>query len=119
MFGFAITKFHKKGEKTMSKEKQIEEMANDIEVIGCNGRIDFYRTAEILYTAGYRKHEWISVEERLPESHDTILYSDGESVDACYFLDDHFVTLDTYEADTIYGVTHWMPLPEPPKMKGE
>lgn len=35
--------------------KQIEEMANDIEVIGCNGRIDFYRTAEILYNAGYRK----------------------------------------------------------------
>lgn len=39
----------------MSKEKQIEEMANDIEVIDCNGFVDFYRTAEILYNAGYRK----------------------------------------------------------------
>lgn len=43
-------------EETMSKEKQIEEMVKDIEVIGDGyGRIDFYRTAEILHKKGYRK----------------------------------------------------------------
>ena len=64
----------------MSREKQIEEMAKDIEVIGDGcGRIDFYRTAEILYRKGYRKQsegEWISVDERLPDENDRFLIVD-------------------------------------------
>lgn len=61
---------------------------------------------------------WISIDERLPEARETILYFDGEWVDACFFDGDDFMTLDTYESDKIDGVTHWMPLPEAPKMKG-
>lgn len=106
-------------------EKQaIAEMANILE----QAKIDAHATigsmnygfgmwyAKACYNAGYRKQEWISVEDRLP---------DGQG---------HFLTVD----DTGYimvamwtnqfgwfshickanKITHWMPLPEPPKMKG-
>ncbi len=70
---------------------------------------------------GFRKQEWISIADRLPE----------ESVDVLVVVKiGNRVSVDT---DRIYGgkwfnygklghlqgyVTHWMPLPEPPKMKG-
>lgn len=86
---------------------------------------------ETLYEAGYRKQsesfsrphendgEWMSVEDRLPEKGGLYLV---------------YTTLNLFEVDTfqLYEeedmpvgcwwelqdyVTHWMPLPEPPKMK--
>ena len=65
----------------MSKEKQIEEMAkslceNDFCSTECHARCrlpansycwDVEIIAEKLYNAGYRKQEWISVEDRSPE----------------------------------------------------
>lgn len=39
----------------MNKDKQIEEMAKDIEVISNGNYIDFYKTAKILVEKGYRK----------------------------------------------------------------
>lgn len=65
--------------------------------------------------------EWISVEERLPNNYAEVL---------CFLSDLEFIIL-TY---TNYGIwkngwiegeaedfriTHWMPLPKPPQMKGE
>lgn len=67
----------------------------------------------------HQKDEWISVDERLPEEEgNTVLYYDGTNVDACLFYFGHFHTIDLYESDRIDGVTHWMPLPTPPMMKG-
>ena len=107
----------------MSREK-IEEMANDIEVIG-NGsdHIDFYRTAEILYRKGYRKQEWISVDERLPEGKAPIIVTDGEKVIVAYrnwLYRSNSTGKLRCPANYRNGmvVTHWMPLPEAPKMKG-
>lgn len=115
--------------------------------------------AEQLYKEGYRKQEWISVEDRLPESGvrcllccDVKLYDgthrqyvcDGYHAERfkeeCYSADDECVTEYNEETDEYYlhegwyecinnwddyssiaiddTVTHWMPLPEPPKMKG-
>lgn len=103
--------------------EQIEEMAKIIarrSKAFRNPNVAFMTTAtktsESLYNAGYHKQEWISVEERLPE-------------------DDGFVLLCTSKGAIIKGhyehkhgrwsglnnrlnVTHWMPLPEAPKMKG-
>lgn len=64
---------------------------------------------------------WVSVKDRLPE----------ENLGACIVYDgfkvqhaDHYIidgehlwnTPDCYESEEIRGVTHWMPLPEPPKV---
>jgi hypothetical protein len=125
----------------MSREKQIDEMAKLIcnfpQCINYNSIGECKPTecqiadkAEALYNAGYRKQsepfsqphenggEWISVEERLPEEDETVLYYDEKYVSACMFFSEEFNTLDTYESSIVDGVTHWMPLPEPPKMKG-
>jgi hypothetical protein len=65
-----------------------------------------------------RKDEWISVEERLPESRKFVIACDEYgNVGEAYFYkrDRKFEWVDDGERAF---VTHWMPLPEPP-MKGE
>ncbi len=60
--------------------------------------------------------EWISVKDRLPENYDSVLvYCKGNSsiVDVCSYSDSiGFMGIAPYWIELI---THWMPLPEPPK----
>jgi hypothetical protein len=50
--------------------------------------------------------------------------SDGGEPEFAIFYDHYngygptFVTPDCYEEERIEGITHWMPLPEPPKEEG-
>lgn len=44
------------------EEKQIEEMAGDIEVVFNYGYVDFNKTAEKLYAKGYRKALEVAIE---------------------------------------------------------
>ena len=97
----------------MSREKQIEEMAKVIEqrckrdcLPSCDECI-----AETLYYAGYRKQEWISVNERLPEKNKTCLCTDGIYIGTVYYSGR--VGLEDYAP--FDQITHWMPLPEAPK----
>ena len=111
----------------MSKEKQIEEMAeitsrdcgncNNCKYVGMKGDgvdcIDYF-FANTLYNAGYRKQEWNSVEERLPnEGVRVLVWLKGD--------DRQYTSIDTdrlsFKKWVRWGrlVTHWMPLPEPPK----
>lgn len=83
-------------------------------------------------------NEWISVDERLPEEHDSILarfYSDGtQTPGMCRRLSDEVIITGVYDDGSKFvthsrthdgewhvslvvsmTVTHWMPLPEPPK----
>ena len=99
-------------------EKQIEEMAKIISVAnGYSSNSDYYREdAEDLYNAGYRKQEWISVEERLPVIQGKYLvYTYDRRMFMCDLID-HYCNGDLQFDD--YRVTHWMPLPQPPQMKG-
>ncbi len=119
----------------MSKEKQIEEMAKDLctlnrecedcpfqlRGIKCNPK----KNAERFIAKGYRKQsEWISVDERLPEANTQVLAinSDGEFYVATYI--EHKISPSargymTWASGMYNGKpTHWMPLPEAPKMKG-
>lgn len=107
----------------MSRE-QIEEMeivmlANDMHDLNRKRSVlDWFWIAEQLYKAGYRKQEWVSVDERLPENYN----------DCLLFLDNEQIVIGWYHASAkafveggialINEVTHWMPLPEAPKMKG-
>ena len=63
--------------------------------------------------------EWIPVNERLPEENTDVLVSVDENSDdcgmhVCDYYDGKFLRAD---AGYIWGVTHWMPLPEPPEVK--
>ena len=59
---------------------------------------------------------WISVEERLPENGKFVLVSDGDDIDtACRYKALTPDEVETFFWDSVLEVTHWMPLPEPPK----
>lgn len=104
------------------KDKQIEEMA---QIIAAADDICLAKTISMaLYDAGYRKQEWISVEDRLPENpKDVLCYyrfgrGDGDLGmmfvgTLCYFCFDK--NPHWQHSETGLVVTHWMPLPEPPK----
>ena len=119
----------------MSKEKQIEIIGlkktlcvKPCDICSHYGKksqcIPEY-TANRLYEAGYRKQEWISVDERLPEESGIYL---AYSVLGNRLILDYsarhklFNSFDSYSAEEAegfaIGVTHWMPIPEAPKMKG-
>ena len=113
----------------MSKEKQIEEMACDMctVIANCNSPYDpiascaAYRCAKKAYEKGYRKQsEWISVEDGIPKKWQKCL---------CYYPEKDYgskIVVDYAETDSggfaeqfRFGKpSHWMPLPQPPKMKG-
>lgn len=84
----------------------------------CELEEDNQKICTDLYTAGYRKQEWISVEERLPDKEGTYL----TCTDKDKILMDVFCIYPSHGTKFGVGgngkVTHWMPLPEAPKMKG-
>lgn len=79
--------------------------------------------------------EWVSVEDKLPKENGTyIVYAqDKNSPDGVGIWYENKVTTADYDVDLICWwwnersndyditdiVTHWMPLPEPPRMEGE
>lgn len=109
------------------KEKQIADMAHYV-CTSCeyeyNGTCDLHRfpeqchsavrVAKAFYNAGYRKQSgWISVCERLPEMHEDVLCLYGRSVEINFICSD-----GTWCGIRNRPITHWMPIPEPPNMKG-
>lgn len=64
--------------------------------------------------------KWISIKDRLPEIGKSVLiyypYWDGDEIQVAK-LDDDEITFDVCGEFNIGvgAVTHWMPLPEPPK----
>ncbi len=110
----------------MKDEKQtIEEMAKDVvrSISWCDDvipTVDCIGTAAALYGIGYRKQNgWISVDERLPDNYQEVLclMKKGDFRVLCWGYSEW-----TWIDEIVYwnerDVTHWMPLPEAPKMKG-
>ena len=77
-----------------------------------------YRFADHLISNGVTVQEWISVKERLPQEkvncivHYKHAYCDNDDyweIGMCFYDGEKF------QFDPAYKVTHWMPLPVPPK----
>ena len=76
------------------------------------------RFADHLIANGVTVQEWISVKERLPQEkvdcivHYKHAYCDNDdywAIGMCFYDGEKF------QLNSAYKVTHWMPLPEPPK----
>ena len=76
------------------------------------------RFADHLIANGVTVQEWISVDERLPEEkvncivHYKHAYCDNDDyweIGICFYNGEKF------QMNWSYKVTHWMPLPQPPK----
>ena len=97
-------------------QKQIEEIKDWIDsMYGCDCAyfgVDGLMIAEGLYHAGYRKQEWISVEEELPETSGSYIISTdkGGVCTAHYYAD-----AKKFSAPFGKSVVYWTNLPEPPK----
>ena len=83
--------------------------------------MDQYTATEMAYKHGYEKGyavgkpKWIPVGERLPHMYQSVLVCDVRDnfVGTCSLYSDVWVNGNTtYKLE---GMTHWMPLPEPPK----
>ena len=74
--------------------------------------------ADFLINNGVTVQEWISVDDRLPEEkvdcivHYKHAYCDNDDYWAIGFC---FYDGEKFQINPAYKVTHWMPLPHPPK----
>jgi len=120
----------------MSKEKQIVEIKECIDAVyGADCAyfdVDGFAIADKIYNAGYRKPEWISVDERLPDDGDLPIdclfaakVGDRVVVDwGCIGIQTDWRTreeeiymeiLHDWDEGEGCEITPWMPLPEAPK----
>ena len=61
--------------------------------------------------------KWISVEDRLPDNiNDVIVYMECSMQSAWYKPNVGFIS-NSFGGNITHAVTHWLPLPEPPKEK--
>ena len=116
----------------MPREKQIEEMAEEI-FQNCNCGL-FFSEAEkiarfVIEEQGYRKQsepiscshekggEWISVDERLPEQCVPVLVYKNRNGEAYGNMETTYFEKGRWRGSCGEFATHWMPLPKAPKMK--
>ena len=80
--------------------------------------VTMVQLADYLIANGVTVQEWISVDERLPEEKaDCIVHykhaycnnDDYWAIGVCFYDGEKF------RIDLSYKVTHWMPIPQPPK----
>ena len=117
----------------MSREKKAEIKAfhDDLhDIMDGAGTMKDTEIAKAFVTKGWRKQSgWISVEEMWPETDGYYLVWNNEQreIEIRFFhrLPPHY-PFETYPGIRAYfgnfsdhkSITHWMPLPEPPEMKG-
>ena len=100
------------------REKLVELIT---EFYGCDPmyyNVDALAIADHLVNNGVTVQEWVSVNDRLPEEkvdcivHYKHAYCDNDgywAIGMCFYDGEKF------QFNSAYKVTHWMPMPEPPK----
>ena len=104
------------------REKLVELLT---EFYGCDPMyydVDVLAIADHLIANGVTVQEWISVDDRLPEDSndgfaDAVLVTDGFVQHMAYFVGGEwrFAESGEIKEPMWYRITHWMPLPQPPK----
>lgn len=97
----------------LDPETTVEAIAEIEYYGGFNGKtaaVQAVSDACVMAVAALREQEerrWIPVTERLPDI----------GIEVLVYSEDDGICVDYYDGDSFcyYGVTHWMPLPEPPK----
>jgi len=60
--------------------------------------------------------DWLSLSTQQPKSYQVVLVYDGEDVLVAHHTKFGLIDATNSEyPDNIFGATHWMPLPAPPK----
>ena len=102
----------------MDFREKLVELINDCRFMEGYGMDLVERQADHLIAHGVTVQEWISVKDRLPEEkvncivHYKHAYCDNDdywTIGICFYDGEKF------QIGLAYKVTHWMPLPEPPK----
>ena len=60
---------------------------------------------------------WISIEDRLPEDNQKALITNNDTIVIAEYLQKEFYVFEIQDTLAIEEITHWMPLPNPPKLK--
>ena len=100
------------------KEKLVELLT---EFYGCDPMyydVDALAIAQHLIAHGVTVQEWISVDDRLPEDGVRVLAAHDDGVVRIGICRGYFPAVMSKKHEKAFGfaeVTHWMPIPEPPK----
>lgn len=99
----------------MNKEKQIEEI-RDLILSGIRQEFSVRKISEVIYVNVCRKTgKWVPVKEKLPEIDQTVLVNTKYGILTLgYAGEDKWWEAEGWHTAEEWGITHWMPLPEPP-----
>ena len=105
------------------REKLIELLTNSQQLDVLDWATGWEEAANYLIAHGVTVQEWISVDDRLPEEGEYVLcvlkgFNYGGKIQVCKFVPaDKFKDKPYFEhfRNGFPSVTHWMPLPQPPK----
>lgn len=102
-----------------TREKLIELM-KDTHVNGAWHHWGYEESADHLIANGVTVQKWIPVTERLPEKGETVLVyhadmGNWQPVMEATLYEDGWLTKFDFDPCENPNITHWMPLPEPPK----
>ena len=105
----------------MDVREKLVELLDDMQRSGTGyfgSAIENKKIADYLIRHGVTVQDWISVKDRLPEEkvncivHYKHAYCDNDDYWAIGFC---FYDGEKFRIDLSYKVTHWMPMPQPPK----
>ena len=99
----------------MDVREKLVELCEYLEILPCCATYE--EQAEYLISHGVTVQEWISVDDRLPENianRVLVVCERSNGVFYAHYEKPFWINLET-DKPFISTVTHWMPLPEPPK----
>ena len=109
----------------MDVREKLIELLDDMQRSGTcyfGGAVENKKIADHLISNGVIVQKWISVKDRLPEYSndgfaDAVLVTDGFVQHMAYFVGGEwrFAESGEIKEPMWYRITHWMPLPNPPK----